>query len=109
MSEEKQTNGIGTQVFIGLLLLFCGGSAGFGFSQMNGMNSVLADVGISKTEIVNLRESDSLIRKELNDERARTDGRIFALAGLVEKIVDQNTEVIGLVKLQNELLTREKK
>ena len=93
------------QVLVAMLIALCSGSIGFGASQM----LIVSEVRKSANDIVYLKESDVMIRKELSDEHGRTDQRIFTLAGMVTKIIDQNSEVINLVKVQNELLTREKR
>lgn len=98
-------NGIWRLVFINVLTLLVGASLGFGTSQMY----VVSDVRESKLQITNLKEADAQIRKDLFDERARTDGRIADLVRLMEKSTGLNQELVNLVKVQLELAARERK
>ena len=89
MSEHR-----GEFVNKALLGLLCG-SLGFGLSQL----TVASEVKVHGRDIAVLHET-------VKDERARTDARIFELAalmkaqlGLQQALVDQNKELISLVRV----------
>lgn len=44
------------------------------------------------------------IEKDLDNERSRTDQRIFEIAGLCKEIISANREQLNVMKTQNELL-----
>lgn len=86
------------QVLVGTLIAVCGGSLGFGSSQM----LVVSDVKVHSTEITQLK-------KEFSEERSRTDQRVNNIVSLMEKSTALNQELVGLVKVQIELLSRQRK
>lgn len=90
------------QVVTGILIALFSGSLGFGFSQL----TFGGDVKQHNVEIIALKEADTMIRKDMADERNRTDDRIKNVALLMTKLIEQNQELINLVKVQNELLNR---
>lgn len=95
----------GHQIVTHLLTAICAGSLAFGGSQM----FVVAEVKGNTKDISYLKEADEMIRKEIDNERKRTDDRIFRLAELVTNIINQNREIIELVKTQNQIIARQPK
>jgi hypothetical protein len=91
-------NGTWRQIFVAVLIALCSGSMGFGVSQI----TVVRDVAQAKSDIGYLQKGDV-------EERQRADARVNMLADLMKEQLKLNTELIGLVKVQNELLSRERK
>lgn len=83
------------ETVIKVLIAALGLTGGFGLSQL----TVAGEVSKHAVEIIN-------IRKELADERVRTDERIRNVANLMAEMVRQNNEFINLLRVQNEILNR---
>lgn len=68
------------------------------------MTAVVKQVNISANEIEHLRAATVSIRTDLAAERQRTDNRIFELAKLMTAQLEQNRELITLIKVQNRIV-----
>lgn len=87
------------KIAIGVITSAVSGSMAFGISQM----AIGKDVALNRQAIVALTA-------QFVDERERTDKRIFKLSEMMEKITEQNIEVVRLshelitiIKLQNQI------
>lgn len=78
-------------LIINILLTITGLSFGFGASQL----TMAKDLHVTVTNVENLRH-------EFEQEKDRTDKRIFSVVTLVEKMTQQNTELITLIRVQNQ-------
>jgi hypothetical protein len=99
-ADTKRT--MNQKVVTGVLIAACSFSLGFGASQM----AIASTVTEHTSEIRGLRDTDALIRKELAEERQRTDQRVAQIATLMGEMVRQNQEFINLLKVQNQILER---
>lgn len=102
----KMPNGT-TMHEIGLsaVKLILGASLGFGVSQM----WIGAQVNKATQDITYLWQSSRDISARYKDDSDATNARINNLSGLAEKQIDLNRELVQLIRVQNELLTRERK
>lgn len=95
-------NSVTQKIIIGCLISLCSFSLGFGYSQMRVANMVTSH----QTEISHLKDTNVQIRKEISDERTRTDQRIGQVASLMSEVIRQNQEFITLLRVQNQILER---
>lgn len=84
-------------IVVGIILAICGASLGFNTSQI----LIVGDVKSTAQDVSHLRE-------ENGDIKATEAKDVSTLTTLFTKNLDQNRELIDLVKVQNELLTRKK-
>ena len=54
-------------------------------------------------EIEARREQDMATNKRVDDNRTEVDQRISHISGLLEKIIDQTTQLISLIKVQQQI------
>lgn len=76
---------------IKLLMLLIGLLAGFGTSEM----AIVKEVHKASADIDNLR-------RELTEEKTRTDVRINSVVSSINTLVSQNTELITLIRVQQQ-------
>ena len=111
------------KILAGAIIAIVAAMVGFGISQagvgadvsreLNGINNKLnaMDTAIIRNakDIEYSHERDLHQDSEMENERKRTDSRVFSVASLMEQVVKQNTEFIQLLKVQNELLSKDRK
>jgi hypothetical protein len=93
------------QIFAGIFLAAFGAAIGYCVS----LSTVVNKVSTNGTEIDYLKKADIQFHIDLVEERKRTDERIFQVASTIRESLVLNRELVALVKVQNELLTRERK
>ena len=96
MSDPLPTHngGLLKQMMLGMVIALFGAAIGFGISQLG----VGVAVEKNKTEIDFLRQAHLEIRKELVIERGANEKRVSGLSDLLEKQIDLNKEIIGMVR-----------
>lgn len=92
-------NKIWTQLFLAVLIAACSGAVGYGFSQ----REIGIQVAVNTRVIQSLQDADNAIRKDFDAERQRTDTRIVELVGLVKEVIKMDTELITLIRVQNQM------
>jgi hypothetical protein len=97
-NSNHDINGSWRQIFVALLIALCSGSLGFGISQM----SVIPEVRANKISLENLKD-------ERVEDKKQVDVRISELVGLMNTNMKLNSDLIELVRVQNQLLTRDRK
>ncbi len=102
---REQTASISQSVLTNALTLIVGASIGFGTSQM----FIVTDVAKSKNDIGYLVAADASIRAEQIAAHASINDRINNLSTLMGEQTRLNQELVSLIKIQNELLTRDRK
>ncbi len=98
MNGDHDINGSWRQILVALLIAALSSSIGFGVSQM----TVIKDVTRNSADIAYLQKGDA-------EEHQRTDNRINEIVGQMKEQLKLNSEIIDLVKVQNQLLSRERK
>ena len=58
--------------------------------------AVVADVKAHGSEIQHLQKADIQLREDMENERKRNDARIFKIVDQMEKVVQQNADLITL-------------
>ncbi len=92
------------QIFGGFIIALFGAAVGYSIS----LSTVVNKVNTNGTEIDYLKKADAQFHVDLVEERKRTDERIFQVANTIRESLVLNRELVDLVKVQNELLTRKK-
>ncbi len=111
--ESKVTlkEGMMPAVIRGFLIALCSGSLGYGISQQTlgrEMTEKLGDINVVVTRTV--KDVEHLqIRVSHNEADVKalmeqTDRRVFQLAETMRTAISQTSELIALIKVQNELL-----
>lgn len=86
-------------VIFNLMVLITGGALGFGSSQ-----ALLATrVAAAEVEVTNLKKVTGELKQADKDESERTDRRIANLISLQTEQVKQGTELISLIRVQNQM------
>lgn len=75
-----------------LLKLCFGALLGIAISHI----AVVADVKAHGAEIQHLQQADRQLREDMENERRRNDERIFKMVTQIEKVVQQNSDLITL-------------
>lgn len=86
-------NHVGRSIFVNATIGLIGAFIGFGVSQVY----VVGEVKANTQAIEYLKDADINIRRDM-------DSRINATNSLISDSIKLNQEIIGLVKVQNELL-----
>lgn len=94
MSEKAKA--MWKQIFQGVLLLVIGLSLGFGSSQQ----FIVSDVKAQAIEIQHLKTSDDKFEKRFADMETLITSRISTLAGLMEKNMEQTSELITIIRTE---------
>lgn len=94
MSEKAKA--MWKQVFQGVLLLVIGLSLGFGSSQQ----FIVSEVKAQAIEIQHLKNSDEEFKKRFADMEMLITTRISTMASLVEKNMEQTSELITIIRTE---------
>jgi len=99
-------NGNGTmrQIIAGALIAIFGAAIGFGSSWLLAIQSIDAKIDANTHDIASLKEADITIRLEQAKDIIRTDKEISNVFSLFQTNMDLQRELLGQVKVQNELL-----
>lgn len=110
----KRENGVWALLMNRLALPMLTFSLGFGGSQMLAMQTLRDRVLVQESIVSKLDrdisrvdqaaiDRDVEIKKQVSESRLQTDERIKNVVVLMEGIMKQNTEVIGLFRLQQQV------
>jgi hypothetical protein len=94
MSENAKA--MWKQIFQGVLLLVIGLSLGFGSSQQ----FVVSQVKAQEIEIQHLKNTDEKYERRFDEIERIITTRITAMAGLVEKNMEQTSELITIIRTE---------
>lgn len=97
-------------IIMAILCSLTTASITFGVTQLNNIGQikdVAADVRVSRANLVALQEDQKLLRKQVDDDNARNEQRIAHIITLMEANQKTEQEFINLLKVQNELLSRQ--
>lgn len=94
MSEKAKA--MWKQIFQGVLLLVIGLSLGYGSSQQ----FIVSEVKAQAIEIQHLKTSDDKLEKRFAELDQLFTTRITAIVGLVEKNMEQNSELITIIRTE---------
>lgn len=71
--------------------------------EATGSPSVQAHIKALFAETEARREADGMTTRRLDDTRTDFNQRIQSVTSLIEKVVEQNSQLIGLIKVQNQM------
>lgn len=100
MSEQRKT--MWRHILQGTLLLVIGLSLGYGSSQQ----FVVAQVKAQEIEIQHLKGTDEKFEHRFNDLEAMIDTRLSTMANLMEKNMEQTSELITIIRTERSFRTR---
>lgn len=89
----------------GVVTTLFGAAIGFGVSQA----TLATTVAVVAHEEAVLKQADADLRGDLNNMRAAETAHMTEAIGLVKEVIKANSEFVAIVKVQNELLMRDKK
>jgi negative regulator of sigma E activity len=111
--SHLENNGMGKQLFIYVLLSVTGACIGYGISQETMRNELtrVADQASETSrqltsEIQDRKESDAAMKQQLADAMNQAQSQIAQLAGMQRTTLEQNNQVISLIKVQNQILNK---
>lgn len=96
MSFSEKAKHMWKQVFQGVLLLVIGLSLGYGSSQQ----FIVSEVKAQAIEIQHLKTNDERFDRRFNDMDQLITSRIATLASLMEKNMQQTSELITIIRTE---------
>ena len=99
----------GSATLIAILTSLCAASLTFGFTQVSSIGrikDVSSDVRVNEAHIVALQNDQLAIQHQIVEAAAQNEKRIGYIVTMMEADRKTNQEFVGLIRTQNELLSK---